>query len=254
MEGNCRKGFAVVWFYICLLVWNGSQNVLMLEDNGPYLLLSALSLFLLLDLFADLLPCLSSGRYFSPVSTPPLLEDQLLGSWNWPTTTLGHLFHTPELCQKDWGHESFLSMVRTCYRNGKPSFQILCWHFLNDRPACQTKAKMEDEKIGKTLVNIRVDSLEPHFLDLVWISPEQRCWFQLLDCQPLLNHLCLHKSQLLESSFLCHCDQGEFRVCFLLISITIKAFLRLKPHLLRCLPNNFQAAALELAPCTDQCC
>jgi hypothetical protein len=76
----------------------------------------------------------------------------------------------------------------------------------------------------------------------------------LLDCHPLLNHLCPHKSQLLESSFLCHCDQGEFRVCFLLISITTKAFSRLKPHLLCCLPNNFQAAAMELAPCTDQCC
>jgi hypothetical protein len=55
-----------------------AKKVLMLEDNGPYLLFSALSLFLLLDLFADLLPCSSSGRYFSPVSTPPLLEDQLL--------------------------------------------------------------------------------------------------------------------------------------------------------------------------------
>jgi len=77
MEGNCRKGFAVVWFlYLstCEGKWNGSQKVLMLEDIGPYLLLSVLSLFLLLDLFADLLPCWSSGRYFSPVSTPPLLE------------------------------------------------------------------------------------------------------------------------------------------------------------------------------------
>lgn len=149
MEGNCRKGFAVVWFlYLstCEGKWNGSEKVLMLEDIGPYLLLSALSLFLLLDLFADLLPCWRSGRYFSPVPTPPLLEDQLLWSWNWPTTTLGHLFHTPELCKKDWGNESFLSMARTCYRNGKPSFQILCWHFsmIDLRVRLKPKWKMKN--------------------------------------------------------------------------------------------------------------
>lgn len=187
MEGNCRKGFVVVWFlYLstCEGKWNGSQKVLMLEDNGSYLVLSALSLFLLLDLFADLLPCSSSGRYFSPVSTPPLLEDQLLGSWNWPTTTLGHLFHTPELCQKGLRQWKFLEHGKDLLQKWQTFISNPLLAFLNDRPACQTKAKMEDEKFGKTLVNIQVDSLEPRFLDLVWISPEQRCWFQLLDCHP----------------------------------------------------------------------
>jgi hypothetical protein len=79
MEGNCRKGFAVVWFlYLstCEGKWNGSQKVLMLEDNGPYLLLSALILFLLLDLFpallSPLLPFLKTS-YSEAETDPPLL-------------------------------------------------------------------------------------------------------------------------------------------------------------------------------------